>query len=611
MQKLTTTFLVILLAATFLYAQDQKQYTKNPTSLNRTATHSEDLAVYFYGDTPVIYNADNSGFVVGTNGYGDIGKYQRFDADGPGMLTNAELYFGIKEVIGDADTVWLVVYTAAGSSDTDGPLDLIYSMPFTTDVIDTVATNNFVIPNVAVPPNFFVGIEWNGTDDDQFGLISDLDPEGDGAYRAWERWDSGTLFSILDAWTLDIDIWIAAEVDLYNMVTVAEAREDLDMDLVPDRLGDTVTVQATVISPNYQTTNHSYYISDGTAGITTIMFGTTTPELALGDIGYVTGVIGQFNGLTQLEPLGEDSFVLISAGNPIPDPPVLTLAQYKANPEMYESSLVGFMNLSMVGGTWPASGSATIQVSDGVDTVDLRIDSDTDIDGSPEPVWPVDIIGLGSQYDNSAPYDGGYQILPRYYADDFLPAGSLPVELTSFSASVTGNAIVLNWATATETNNLGFEVERATNEKVWNKVGFVEGYGTSAEAKSYTFTDKEVGSLVSYFYRLKQVDFDGTYSYSAEIEISLEMPTSFELSQNFPNPFNPTTNIRFTLPEASNVKLKVFNTLGEEVVNLTNRMFEAGVHNVSFDASNFISGVYFYSIEANNFVQVRKMMLLK
>ena len=241
----------------------------------------------------------------------------------------------------------------------------------------------------------------------------------------------------------------------------------------------------------------------------------------------------------------------------------------------------------------------------------MRIDSDTDIDGSPEPVWPVDIIGLGSQFDSSVPYDGGYQILPRYYADDFLPAGSLPVELTSFSASVTGNAIVLNWATATETNNLGFEVERATNEKVWNKVGFVEGYGTSAEAKSYTFTDKEVGSLVSYFYRLKQVDFDGTYSYSAEIEISLEMPTSFELSQNFPNPFNPTTNIRFTLPEASNVKLKVFNTLGEEVANLTNRMFEAGVHNVSFDASNFISGVYFYSIEANNFVQVRKMMLLK
>jgi hypothetical protein len=383
------------------------------------------------------------------------------------------------------------------------------------------------------------------------------------------------------------------------------------MDLVPDRLGDTVTVQAMVISPNYQTTNHSYYISDGTAGITTFMAGTTTPELDLGDIGLVTGVIGQFNGLTQLQPLGEESFVFISAGNPVPDPPVLTLAQYKANPEMYEGSLVGFMNLSMVGGTWPASGSATIQVSDGVDTVDLRIDSDTDIDGSPEPVWPVDIIGLGSQYDSSSPYDGGYQIIPRYYADDFLPAGSLPVELTSFSASIVGNSIVLEWKTATETNNMGFEIERATNDKVWQVIGFVDGYGTTAESKSYTYTDTEVGELINYYYRLKQIDLDGSYSYSAEIEITAEMPTSFQLSQNFPNPFNPTTNIRFTLPEASNVQLKVFNALGEEVANLTSDLFEAGVHNIAFDASNLISGVYFYKLEANNFVQVRKMMLLK
>jgi hypothetical protein len=270
------------------------------------------------------------------------------------------------------------------------------------------------------------------------------------------------------------------------------------------------------------------------------------------------------------------------------------------------------MNLSKVSGTWPGSGSsATIQVSDGIDTLDLRIDSDTDIDGNPEPAWPVDIIGLGSQFDNSAPYDGGYQILPRYYADDFLPAGSLPVELTSFSASVVGNSIVLSWTTATETNNLGFEVEKAANNKVWKTIGFIEGYGTSSESKNYSFTDSEVGELVNYFYRLKQVDFNGAYSYSDEIEVIAEMPTKYNLAQNYPNPFNPTTNISFTLPEASNVKLKVFNTLGEEVANLTNRLFEAGFHNVNFDASNFMSGVYYYRIEANNFIQVRKMMLLK
>jgi hypothetical protein len=611
MTKRFIMLLMILTAFSFLYAQDQREYEKNPISVDRAITSSEDATVYFYGDTPSLYTVTGGGYVIGTNTYGDVGKYQRFDADGPGMLMGVDLYFGAKTVNGDADTVWLVIYTAPGAGATDAPSDVIYQMPFTTDDIDTTAANTFPLPNIPVPQNFFVGIEWDGAIDDEFGMITDADLEGEAAYRAWERWNDGTLFSILDAWGLDIDIFISAEVEAYNMVTVAEAREDLDMDLVPDRLGDTVTVQAMVISPNYQTTNHSYYISDGTAGITTFMAGTTTPELDLGDIGLVTGVIGQFNGLTQLQPLGEESFVFISAGNPVPDPPVLTLAQYKANPEMYEGSLVGFMNLSMVGGTWPASGSATIQVSDGVDTVDLRIDSDTDIDGSPEPVWPVDIIGLGSQYDSSSPYDGGYQIIPRYYADDFLPAGSLPVELTSFSASIVGNSIVLEWKTATETNNMGFEIERATNDKVWQVIGFVDGYGTTAESKSYTYTDTEVGELINYYYRLKQIDLDGSYSYSAEIEITAEMPTSFELSQNFPNPFNPTTNIRFTLPEASNVQLKVFNALGEEVANLTSDLFEAGVHNIAFDASNLISGVYFYKLEANNFVQVRKMMLLK
>ncbi|MBL1214443.1 MAG: T9SS type A sorting domain-containing protein [Ignavibacteriae bacterium] len=613
MTKRFLILLMVLCAFSFLYAQNQREYVKDPISVERAITNSEDATVYFYGDTPSLYTVTgDGGYVIGTNTYGDIGKYQRFDADGPGTLNSVDLYFGAKTVNGDADTVWLVIYTAPGSGATDAPGDLIYQMPFTTDVIDTTAANTFSLPYLHVPQNFFVGIEWDGAIDDEFGMITDADLEGDAAYRAWEKWSDGTLTSVLSAWNLDADIWIAAEVDVYNLLTVAQAREDLDMDLVPDRLGDTVTVQAMVISPNYQTTNHSYYLHDGTAGITTFMAGTTNPELQLGDIGYVTGVIGHFNGLTQLQPLAEYSFVFISSGNPVPDPPVITIAQYLANPEMYESSLVGFMNLSKVSGTWPASGSsATIQVSDGIDTVDLRIDSDTDIDGSPEPAWPVDIIGLGSQYDSSPPYDGGYQILPRYYADDFLPAGSLPVELTSFSANIVGSSIVLEWKTATEINNMGFEIERATNNKVWQAIGFVDGYGTSAEAKSYSYTDNEIAELVNYFYRLKQIDFDGSYSYSAEIEITAEMPTSFELSQNFPNPFNPTTNIRFTLPEASNVQLKVFNTLGEEVASLTNNLFEAGVHNITFDASNFISGVYFYKLEADNFVQVKKMMLLK
>ncbi len=236
------------------------------------------------------------------------------------------------------------------------------------------------------------------------------------------------------------------------VLTIAEAIEDLNNDFVPDRLGDTVTVQGVVFSPNYQTTNNSYYIYDGTAGTDIFMPG---PVLlwAMGDELNVTGVVTQFNGMTEIVPSSASGWILISSGNPTPEPVVITLAQYKADPELYEGSLVGFVSLNKAAGTWPASGSANLSLTDGIDTVVFRIDSDTDIDGNPEPAWPVDVLGIGSQFDNSAPYNGGYQIFPRFYASDFLPAGTIPVELTSFAASVNGTSVNLNWSTATEINN--------------------------------------------------------------------------------------------------------------------------------------------------------------
>lgn len=396
------------------------------------------------------------------------------------------------------------------------------------------------------------------------------------------------------------------------IMTIAQAREDLNFDGIPDRLNDTVTVAGTVISPNYQTTNHSYYIWDGTAGITEIMFGTTVPVLALGDNVQITGAIGHFRGLTQITPLDSASLVVQSSGNPVPAPVVLTLGQYKANPEMYEGTLVGFLSLSKASGTWPATGSATLKMTDGIDTVDLRIDSDTDIDGNPEPVWPRDILGIGSQFSSGATsYFDGYQILPRYFALDFLPAGTIPVELTSFTAS-TGNGIVsLNWSTATETNNSGFEVQRRTdNVTSWQKVGFVAGSGTTTENREYSFTDNSV-STGTFYYRLKQVDYNGSFEYSSEVMVDVSGVVYYELTQNYPNPFNPSTAIKFTIAEAGNVKLSVYNMLGQEVKTLINSFTEAGSHSVNFDASAFTSGVYLYKIESSNFVAVKKMTLIK
>ncbi len=394
-------------------------------------------------------------------------------------------------------------------------------------------------------------------------------------------------------------------------ITIAQAIEDLDNDFIPDRLGQTVTVEGVVFSPNYQTTNNSFYISDGTAGTDIFMFGPPLFTWAFGDILNITGVVSQFNGMTEIIPADSSGWVFVSSGNPTPDPAVLTLAQYKADPEMYEGSLVGFVSLSLVGGTWPAAGSsANLSLSDGADTVVFRIDSDTDIDGQPEPTWPSDVIGIGSQFDNSVPYDGGYQIFPRYYATDFLPAGTLvPVELTSFSANVSEGNVILNWTTATELNNSGFEVERKSNGE-FRTIAFIQGNGTTTEEHNYSYADNNL-SNGSYTYRLKQVDYDGTFAYSNEVNVEITTPVKFELSQNYPNPFNPTTKINFSIPQNSEVTLTVYNVLGQKVKTLLNGFMVAGKHTINFDASGFNSGIYIYKLEAGIFSEVRKMTLLK
>lgn len=398
---------------------------------------------------------------------------------------------------------------------------------------------------------------------------------------------------------------------------IATVREDTNSDLIPDRLTDTVTIGGVVISPNYQTTNHSYYIWDGTAGITEFLAGTTSPVLNLGDSVYMQGVVGQFRGLTQIQPFSSNHIIVVNSGNPTPGPVVLTMADYFQNPEAYEGTLIGFVSVNKVSGTWPSNGSATLTISDGTDTLDLRIDSDTDLDNNPEPVWPVDIIGLGSQFSSgSTVVNDGYQLLPRYYATDILPAGTIPVELTSFVASVSKGKVILNWSTATETNNRGFEIERSIasnqiNNSVWEVIGFVEGKGTTNERQSYSFIDNNPGTgLIQY--RLKQIDFNGTYTYSNVVEAELTAPVNFDLAQNYPNPFNPSTTIRYSIASSANVSLVVFNLLGEEVAKLVNNQFtEPGVYNVEFDASNLPSGTYIYRLTAGEVVMTKKMILLK
>ncbi len=197
-------------------------------------------------------------------------------------------------------------------------------------------------------------------------------------------------------------------------------------------------------------------------------------------------------------------------------------------------------------------------------------------------------------------------------ADDAIAYGPfVPVELTSFTANVNNKGdVILNWTTATELNNQLFEIERRGEDGQYITIGYVEGYGTTTEPQEYSYMDNTVGTG-TFFYRLKQIDFLGTYKYSDEIEVEVNAPLTFGLEQNYPNPFNPSTNIKYSVPETGSIKLSIYNVLGEEVAVLVDRIVQVGFYEVTFDASNLPSGVYFYRLQAGSFVETKKMVLLK
>ncbi len=239
---------------------------------------------------------------------------------------------------------------------------------------------------------------------------------------------------------------------------------------------------------------------------------------------------------------------------------------------------------------------------------------DVDLAALPIPGIITDIDG--DERDPVLPYRGADE------ADT-----PIPVELISFTASIDNNYVTLGWITATEINNSGFEIERASFRKnettplqEWNAIGFVKGGGTTTEINRYQYIDNVESLLYAgkISYRLKQIDFDGTYSYSKAVEVEVDMlPKEYALYQNYPNPFNPSTTINYSLPFESNVTINIYNSLGERVSTLVNAVYNAGNHEITFDASNLASGIYFYSFEAGSlagnetFTRNMKMMLVK
>jgi hypothetical protein len=588
-----------------------------PNEVLSAITHTPNDSLN-YMDAGAIYTVNGNDYVVGTNTYGDLGKYQRFDLTQSYLLKGFMFYTSVSLITSTADTLSFVVRTV----NTNGsPGTTLATVRRSTDLLNANGWNSFTLSSpLPVGKSIFIGYEWTAAVNDTFGLACDKEAlgYGNGAHRAWEKWSDNTYHAMdaANAWgtSFDVDLWIAAIAE--KVLPISSARIDANADFIPDRVLDTITVAGVVFTPNYQTNNRSYYIWDGTGGICTFIGGLTSPALNLGDSVVIRGWIQQYNGLDEINPNTDTDVWVVGTNANLPAPIIIAQGQYLATAEQNEGLLVQMHNLSKVSGTWPSAGaSANIVLTNGTDTVTVRVDSDTDVDGNPEPLWPRDVIGVMTQF-SSASLSAGYQIQPRYYASDFLPPVIVPVELTSLSASVSGKSVIINWATATEKNNMGFEIQRSSDKSSFAKIGFVNGNGTTTELKKYSFADNNVLNAKNY-YRLKQMDYDGSYYYSTIVEAEIGTISSFSLEQNYPNPFNPSTQIKYSLLTNSNVKVTIFNALGESIKEVANEVQQSGVHIMNFNAAGLSSGVYFYSLQANavdgskSFMATKKMILMK
>jgi len=222
--------------------------------------------------------------------------------------------------------------------------------------------------------------------------------------------------------------------------------------------------------------------------------------------------------------------------------------------------------------------------------------------------------------DLSAPDSGTIPIQPTASWNGQVFA--LPIQLTSFNASQnpSGAGVILRWSTLSEVNNYGFEVQRGTvsgGDFVAVSGAVIPGHGTTTVPRDYSYTDRSA-QAGTWYYRLKQIDLDGAVHYSDPAKVDVQpggtgqdLPAVFSLAQNFPNPFNPETTIRYSLPSRSHVLLAVYNALGERVAVLAEGEQESGFHEVRFDGSALSSGVYFYRLQSAGFVQTKKLSLLR
>lgn len=301
-------------------------------------------------------------------------------------------------------------------------------------------------------------------------------------------------------------------------------------------------------------------------------------------------------------PAGSNSYTQTFFGDIITSPVVITGAGIDSNQTAYKLEFYSVDPISATNASSYANGYVAGQIAFIANTLNVSFDSARTLSRA-----------KGSENGVLDFYNGFGKVIPQN-----IITNPLPVELISFTGKIIGKKILLNWQTATEINNYGFEIERSSGNEIWEKIGFVNGNGNSNSPKDYSFMDNQPLEGVDIKYRLKQIDNDGQFEYSDIITLNFSI-TTFELYQNYPNPFNPSTTVSWHSPIEGNVNIKIYDVLGNLVCEVINEHKSAGKNQIEFNAisqeKNIASGVYIYQIEIRSddfhHTMIKKMTLLK
>jgi flagellar hook assembly protein FlgD/DNA/RNA endonuclease YhcR with UshA esterase domain len=430
----------------------------------------------------------------------------------------------------------------------------------------------------------------------------------------------------------------------------AVRRQTIDL-FKPDRLNDTVTVIGTVVSmnPTASANRFQYFIQDATGGIN-VTKGSVTgggPVYKFGDRLVVKGVVGQNRGTTQLNILNMADVQLLDSNNAV-TPQVLTIPQFLANAEKYESQLIKFIGVAKTATSvaWPAAGAdANMTITDGVTSLLLRIDLDMELDGTTEPVYPMSVQGVATQFTSSASvYNDGYQITPSWVTDITGGINAPPNRYFSLLAPAHTSRVVLNDTAQVVTFRWRAAIDLNGDNVIYQWLPVGGSAVPTTNAAKDTFLVRTGKQMLTYLGAADSVQFKWSVATKdptnpvvycidtntvtivrgtiTDVDGRLAVPTQFSLDQNYPNPFNPSTTIRFGLPVAASVRLTVYDALGREVATLVNGEMAAGFQTMTWNATNHdgarvASGVYFYRLQAQQangntpFVELRKMLLVK